>query len=41
MNYMDRKKCYSLFFFDYKECPECIKYKECLKQKKEGGENES
>lgn len=31
-NYMDRKRCFSLYFYTDTECFDCHKLKECEKQ---------
>ena len=31
-NYMDRRRCYSLYWFTPSECKDCPKNKECVQQ---------
>jgi len=31
-NYMDRKRCFSIYFYTYGDCHDCAKLEECKKQ---------
>lgn len=31
-SYMDRKKCYHLYFYTHSECKDCPKLKECREE---------
>ena len=31
-NYMDRKRCFSIYFYTSEDCYDCAKLKECEKQ---------